>query len=59
MNNERFTTYYQSQKIVPEEEWDVFIEALQTPLPTTFRVAGSRQRVFRVLDDTGTERRVF
>ncbi|KAJ6571942.1 cytosine-5--methyltransferase [Mycena capillaripes] len=43
MNNDRFTTYYQAQKIVPEDEWDVFIEALRTPLPTTFRVAGSRQ----------------
>ncbi|KAJ7669218.1 S-adenosyl-L-methionine-dependent methyltransferase [Mycena polygramma] len=43
MNNDRFTTYYQAQKIVPEDEWNVFIEALRTPLPTTFRVAGSRQ----------------
>ncbi|KAK7059594.1 S-adenosyl-L-methionine-dependent methyltransferase [Favolaschia claudopus] len=43
MVNERFTTYYQSQKIVPEDEWDVFIETLRTPLPTVFRVAGSRQ----------------
>ncbi|KAJ7021378.1 cytosine-5--methyltransferase [Mycena alexandri] len=43
MHNERFTTYYQTQKIVPEEEWDVLLESLRTPLPTTFRVAGSRQ----------------
>ncbi|KAJ6454578.1 cytosine-5--methyltransferase [Mycena sanguinolenta] len=43
MHNERFTTYYQSQKILPDAEWDVFIECLRKPLPTTFRVAGSRQ----------------
>ncbi|KAJ6578593.1 S-adenosyl-L-methionine-dependent methyltransferase [Mycena sp. CBHHK59/15] len=43
MNNPRFTTYYQSQNIVAADEWDQFIEALRTPLPTTFRVAGSRQ----------------
>ncbi|KAJ7867586.1 S-adenosyl-L-methionine-dependent methyltransferase [Mycena leptocephala] len=43
MHNDRFTTYYQAQKIVPENEWDVFLESLRTPLPTTFRVAGSRQ----------------
>ncbi|KAJ7221845.1 S-adenosyl-L-methionine-dependent methyltransferase [Mycena haematopus] len=45
MHNDRFTTYYRSQKIVPEDEWDVFMESLRTPLPTTFRVAGSRQRM--------------
>ncbi|KAF7348468.1 S-adenosyl-L-methionine-dependent methyltransferase [Mycena venus] len=43
MHNDRFTTYYRSQKIVPDDEWDVFMESLRTPLPTTFRVAGSRQ----------------
>ncbi|KAJ7885068.1 S-adenosyl-L-methionine-dependent methyltransferase [Mycena olivaceomarginata] len=44
MFNERFTTYYQTQKIVPEDEWDAFMESMRAPLPTTFRVAGSRQR---------------
>ncbi|KAJ7859684.1 S-adenosyl-L-methionine-dependent methyltransferase [Mycena olivaceomarginata] len=44
MHNERFTTYYQTQKIVPEDEWDAFMESMRAPLPTTFRVAGSRQR---------------
>ncbi|KAJ7322827.1 S-adenosyl-L-methionine-dependent methyltransferase [Mycena albidolilacea] len=43
MHNERFTTYYQTQKIVPEDEWDAFMESMRAPLPTTFRVAGSRQ----------------
>ncbi|KAE9410619.1 S-adenosyl-L-methionine-dependent methyltransferase [Gymnopus androsaceus JB14] len=43
MKNERFFAYYKAQKIVPEDEWESFLEALRTPLPTTFRVAGSRQ----------------
>ena len=43
MNNARFELYYNSQEIVPENEWDTFLDALREPLPTTFRVAGSRQ----------------
>ena len=43
MHNERFTTYYQAQKIIPDDEWETFMEALRRPLPTTFRIAGSRQ----------------
>ncbi|KAJ7089364.1 S-adenosyl-L-methionine-dependent methyltransferase [Mycena belliarum] len=43
MNNSRFENYYQAQNIVVAEEWEPFLEALRTPLPTTFRVAGSRQ----------------
>ncbi|KAF8217840.1 S-adenosyl-L-methionine-dependent methyltransferase [Mycena galopus ATCC 62051] len=43
MHNDRFTNYYRSQNILPDDEWDAFMEALRAPLPTTFRVAGSRQ----------------
>ncbi|KXN81699.1 tRNA (cytosine(34)-C(5))-methyltransferase [Leucoagaricus sp. SymC.cos] len=43
MVNERFFSYYKAQKIVPEEEWNSFLEAIRDHLPTTFRVAGSRQ----------------
>ncbi|KAJ8093590.1 tRNA (cytosine-5-)-methyltransferase ncl1 [Marasmius tenuissimus] len=42
MNNERFAAYYKAQNILPEEEWESFLDALRSPLPTTFRVAGSR-----------------
>jgi multisite-specific tRNA:(cytosine-C5)-methyltransferase len=48
MKNERFTSYYKAQRIIPDEEWDQFIEALRRPLPTTFRIAGSRECVLRV-----------
>lgn len=48
MENDRFFAYYKAQKIVPEEEWDTFVDALRQHLPTTFRVAGSRQYVLSV-----------
>lgn len=48
MHNERFTTYYQAQKIIPEDEWDAFMDSLRQPLPTTFRIAGSRQYVVTI-----------
>ncbi|KAF9561390.1 cytosine-5--methyltransferase [Agrocybe pediades] len=43
MQNERLFAYYKAQNIVPEEEWDQFVDTLRQHLPTTFRVAGSRQ----------------
>ncbi|KAH8738737.1 SUN family methylase [Cryptosporidium ryanae] len=33
-----FEHYYRTQKIVPNEEWDKFIECLKTDLPSTFRI---------------------
>jgi multisite-specific tRNA:(cytosine-C5)-methyltransferase len=41
--NERFFSYYKAQKIIPDSEWEDFLEAMRRPLPTTFRVAGSRE----------------
>ena len=43
MNNASFELYYKTQAIVPEDQWDAFLDSLREPLPTTFRVAGSRQ----------------
>ena len=48
MHNERFEKYYKAQGILPQEEWTPFMEAMRTPLPTTFRVTGSRQWVTRL-----------
>ena len=39
--NAAFEEYYKYQKIVPEGEWDAFMAALRTPLPTTFRINGT------------------
>ena len=43
MNNERFEKYYKAQGILSDDEWASFMDAMRTPLPTTFRVTGSRQ----------------
>lgn len=45
MRNERFEAYYKAQNILPDDEWVEFMDKLKAPLPTTFRVAGSRQCV--------------
>ncbi len=45
MVNDRFFEYYKAQEIVPQEEWDDFVDVLRQHLPTTFRVTGSRQYV--------------
>ncbi|KAI0342424.1 S-adenosyl-L-methionine-dependent methyltransferase [Trametopsis cervina] len=43
MYNEKFEKYYKAQNILPEDEWEQFMESMRQPLPTTFRVTGSRQ----------------
>ncbi|KAJ3545226.1 hypothetical protein NMY22_g2524 [Coprinellus aureogranulatus] len=46
MTNERFVRYYKKQGILANEaEFDEMLEAFRRHLPTTFRVAGSRQTV--------------
>ncbi|KAH8097118.1 cytosine-5--methyltransferase [Cristinia sonorae] len=51
MHNERFDKYYQAQGILPRDEWNSFMDHLREPLPTTFRVAGSRQTA-QLLNET-------
>lgn len=41
MTNEAFEEYYKTQGIVPEGQWDEFIDILKKPLPITFRITGS------------------
>ena len=48
VKNERFEKYYKAQNILSDDEWDAFMEIMREPLPTTFRVAGSRQSVVLV-----------
>ena len=45
MRNEKLEKYYKAQNILPDDEWTAFLETMRNPLPTTFRVAGSRQLV--------------
>lgn len=37
-SNELFETYYKAQKIVPDNEWDMFMNSLKQTLPITFRI---------------------
>ncbi|KAJ3343499.1 tRNA (cytosine(34)-C(5))-methyltransferase [Gonapodya sp. JEL0774] len=43
LENERFESYYKAQAILSETEWPEFMESLRKPLPTTFRITGSRK----------------
>ncbi|KAH6561543.1 hypothetical protein BASA50_009538 [Batrachochytrium salamandrivorans] len=43
MKNDSFTEYYKAQKLVPEAEWEDFMDALKKPLPVSFRITGSRE----------------
>ncbi|KAJ2660793.1 tRNA (cytosine-5-)-methyltransferase ncl1 [Coemansia sp. RSA 1200] len=47
-DNDNFRKYYIAQKIVDEEEFDTFMEAMRTVLPTNFRITGSRQQAIDI-----------
>lgn len=48
--NPDFEKYYKTQKIVPPEEWDVFMETLRESLPATFRITGYRGQAKALLN---------
>ncbi|KAI8904638.1 S-adenosyl-L-methionine-dependent methyltransferase [Powellomyces hirtus] len=50
MKNEKFITYYKTQNILPEEEFDTFVECLKTLLPVSFRITGSRSHAAELRD---------
>ncbi|KAF8582579.1 S-adenosyl-L-methionine-dependent methyltransferase [Ramaria rubella] len=50
LKNEKFEAYYLKQNIIPLEEWPKFMKTLKEPLPTTFRLAGSRETVHELND---------
>lgn len=39
--NEDFIKYYKAQKIIPEEKWTIFLDVMQSDLPTAFRITGN------------------
>ncbi|KAI9266718.1 S-adenosyl-L-methionine-dependent methyltransferase [Phascolomyces articulosus] len=49
-DNEKFKNYYKSQNILSEEEFGEFYKVLQTPLPSTFRITGTRSHALAILD---------
>ncbi|CAG8811083.1 39927_t:CDS:10, partial [Gigaspora margarita] len=46
--NEAFEKYYKVQNIIPETEWERFMEVNKTTLPTSFRITGSRSNAFEL-----------
>ncbi|BET02637.1 NOL1/NOP2/sun family [Nesidiocoris tenuis] len=38
-DNEEFVKYYKSQNILPDEEWDRFMEYMRKDLPASFRIS--------------------
>ncbi|WFD42066.1 multisite-specific tRNA:(cytosine-C(5))-methyltransferase [Malassezia psittaci] len=48
--NPKFEAYYVGQGIVPEEEWDAFLEAMRAALPTTFRITSGKPTSRQLLD---------
>uniref|UniRef100_A0A671DXH1 tRNA (cytosine(34)-C(5))-methyltransferase n=2 Tax=Rhinolophus ferrumequinum TaxID=59479 RepID=A0A671DXH1_RHIFE len=47
--NKLFERFYQELKIVPEGEWDQFMEALREPLPATLRITGYKSHAKEIL----------
>lgn len=43
LKNEKFEEYYLAQGLMDRDEWLQFMEFIRKPLPTTFRLSGSRQ----------------
>jgi len=38
--NERFEAFYKTQNLIPEDEFEDFMETFRKPLPVTFRITG-------------------
>ncbi|KAG8442522.1 hypothetical protein GDO86_011354 [Hymenochirus boettgeri] len=47
--NKLFEHYYQELKIVPEEEWELFMSSLREPLPATIRITGYKSHAKEIL----------
>ncbi|CAG8648449.1 8027_t:CDS:10, partial [Cetraspora pellucida] len=46
--NENFEAFYKAQNIIPETEWERFMEVNKITLPTSFRITGSRSNAFEL-----------
>ncbi|MFH4973385.1 hypothetical protein AB6A40_000094 [Gnathostoma spinigerum] len=44
-NNDQLFEYYRRQGIIPEEEWNRFVESLKKDLPTSYRIQGCHRQV--------------
>ncbi|KHJ46963.1 hypothetical protein D918_02503 [Trichuris suis] len=41
--SEKFESYYKAQRVVPDNEWDTFMQCLKSDLPVTFRFVAGRK----------------
>lgn len=48
--NKDFENYYKTQKIVPEDKWNAFINTMRTNLPVAFRITGSKAEAKALLE---------
>lgn len=48
--NEKFVQYYKRIQICSQTEWEKFIEALRSDLPTTFRISSCRSTTKKMLE---------
>lgn len=48
--NKDFESYYKMQNIVPEGEWDAFINTMRENLPVAFRITGSKSEAKALLE---------
>ncbi|KAI8330569.1 S-adenosyl-L-methionine-dependent methyltransferase [Chlamydoabsidia padenii] len=49
LNNDIMKKYYQAQHIMPsDDEFDTFYASLKTPLPSTFRITGTKNNAFQI-----------
>lgn len=50
MTNPQLEEYYKNVGVIPEGEWDAFLQAMRTPLPTTFRVTSNHYLSSAILE---------
>ena len=48
--NKDFENYYKTEQIVPEEQWDSFINTMRKNLPVAFRITGSKVEAKALLE---------
>ncbi|XP_031842343.2 tRNA (cytosine(34)-C(5))-methyltransferase Nsun2 [Nomia melanderi] len=48
--NKDFENYYKTQGIVPDDQWESFMNTMKTNLPVAFRITGSKLEAKRLLE---------
>jgi len=48
--SERYEAFYRTQKLIPDDEFEEFMEILKRPLPITFRITGYKGEAQEILN---------